>query len=46
MSRIAETTARPDRNMEEEPTLTTVKMMSFEKWKFRMDKWSRLLRVM
>ena len=35
---IAETTARPDRNMEEDPTLTTVKRISFDRWILRRDR--------
>ena len=44
-SRIPANTPRPERNMEEAPTLTISPMMSLQKWKFRMDSRSRLRRV-
>ena len=42
LSRMPATTARPLRNMEEEPTLTTLVMMSLLKWMFFTERCSRL----
>ena len=46
LSRMPATTARPLRNMEEEPTETTSVTVSRVGLKFRMDRCSRLRRVM
>ena len=45
LSMIAATTARPVRNMEEDPTDTISVMIFLVQWKLRMLRWSRLCRV-